>query len=73
MALSIGTTVSDITTALEALPPTATDTQRWTAMVTAIYTRIKADMEVNSVIAPGGYSDPAGGTAKAGAGTGSVT
>lgn len=53
MALSVPNTVNDILTAMRALPATATDTDRWTAAVTAIYTRIKADIQVGSVVASG--------------------
>lgn len=43
MPLDISTTVSDIKAAEDALGPTATETERLTALVTAIYNRIKAD------------------------------
>lgn len=68
MALNVSSTVADIVAALDAQDRnTMTETQRWTAVITALYTRIKADMVVTSKIASGQPitatgTDPQGGT-----------
>lgn len=54
MALNVTTTVSDIVAGLNAQDRnTATETDRWTAVITALYNRIKADMEITTQIAAG--------------------
>lgn len=68
MALNVSTTVSDIVAALNAQNRnTATESECWTAVITALYNRIKADMVVTTKIASGQTiaatgADPQGGT-----------
>lgn len=82
MALNVNTTVTDITTALDAIDrDSGTEAQRWTAVVNALYTRIKADLQIVAVVKSGisvtttGGNGTTNGTgeADAGSGTGSIT
>lgn len=68
MALNVTQTVTDIMAQLDAQPrDTATEQDRWTAVITALYTRIKADLVITTQIASGqpvaaSGVDPQGGT-----------
>lgn len=82
MALNTTNTVNDIETALNAInKDTGTQNQYWTAVITALYTRIKADLQIVAVVKTGISVTTTGGSgstngvgeADAGSGTGSIT
>lgn len=70
MPLDKTATTSEIVSAMNALPPTATAAQRWDAMIGVLYTRIKADILIESIVAAG-IPTPAGPTTGPGTATSS--
>lgn len=61
MALSVSAAVSAIQAEMDALAPTATESDRMTALVDALFTHIKANLVVNSSVIATGV-DPQGGS-----------